>query len=95
MLLSELRPDRRAVRDYCTAGVWRREGPLADLRRWRDETPEAIAVIAHRKGTGVRRLTYRDFGDHVERFACALSELDVVPGQVVAVQLSGVATTPV
>ncbi|MFI2428662.1 AMP-binding protein [Streptomyces sp. NPDC018955] len=87
MLLSELRPDRRAVRDHCAAGVWRREGPLADLRRWRDETPEAIAVIAHQKGTGVCRLTYRDFGDHVERFACALSELDVVPGQVVAVQL--------
>ncbi|AVH60688.1 long-chain fatty acid--CoA ligase [Streptomyces dengpaensis] len=87
MILSELRPSEDAVRKYRAAGVWRNEGPLADLQKWRDETPEAIAVIAYRAGTGVRRLTYREFGDYVERFAAALHELNVGPGQVVAMQL--------
>ncbi|MGW2939324.1 AMP-binding protein [Streptomyces sp. NPDC055722] len=72
---------------YRAAGVWRNEGPLADLRKWRDETPEATAVIAYRADTGVRRLTYREFSDYVERFAGALHELNVGPGQVVAMQL--------
>ncbi|MGW9030256.1 AMP-binding protein [Streptomyces sp. NPDC055722] len=87
MILSELQPGHELVREYRAAGVWRNEGPLADLRRWRDETPEATAVLAYRAGTGVRRLTYREFSDYVERFAGALSELDVGPGQVVAMQL--------
>lgn len=69
MILSELRPGQDLVREYRAAGAWRNEGPLADLRKWRDETPDAHAVIAYRAGTGVRRLTYREFSDYVERFA--------------------------
>lgn len=87
MILSELRPGQDLVREYRAAGAWRNEGPLADLRKWRDETPDAHAVIAYRAGTGVRRLTYREFSDYVERFARALRELEVGPGQVVAMQL--------
>ncbi|MEU1601399.1 AMP-binding protein, partial [Streptomyces sp. NPDC005708] len=84
MILSELRPGQDLIREYRETGVWRTEGPLADLRKWRNETPEATAVIAHRAGTGMRRLTYRELSDYVERFARALTELDVGPGQVVA-----------
>ncbi|MEU6324926.1 AMP-binding protein [Streptomyces sp. NPDC047009] len=87
MILSELRPGQDLIREYRETGVWRTEGPLADLRKWRNETPEATAVIAHRAGTGMRRLTYRELSDYVERFARALTELDVGPGQVVAMQL--------
>lgn len=87
MVLSELRPGQDAVRKYRAAGVWRDQGPLADLWKWREETPEATAVIAYRAGTGVRRLTYRELSDHVERFAGALHELNVGPGHVVAMQL--------
>ncbi|MEU1203251.1 AMP-binding protein [Streptomyces sp. NPDC005813] len=72
---------------YRTAGVWRDEGPLADLRKWSVQTPDATAVIAYRAGTGLRRLTYREFSGHVERFAGALKELGVGPGQVVVMQL--------
>ncbi|MFF1900577.1 AMP-binding protein [Streptomyces sp. NPDC058206] len=66
--------------------AWRSPSGAA-LRKWRDETPEALAVIAYRAGTGVRRLTYREFSDYVERFARELRELEVGPGQVVAMQL--------
>ncbi|MEU6404957.1 AMP-binding protein [Streptomyces sp. NPDC046985] len=69
------------------AGVWRDEGPLADLRRWTEETPDAAAVIAYRADTGMRRLTFRELSAYVERFAGALRELGVGPGQVVVMQL--------
>jgi cyclohexanecarboxylate-CoA ligase len=82
-----LRPTDELVRQYREAGVWRRVGPLDDVRRWRDETPDATAVIAYRAGSGVRRLTYSEYARYIERFAGALRELGVGPGQVVAIQM--------
>ncbi|WP_405835045.1 AMP-binding protein [Streptomyces sp. NBC_01176] len=75
------------LRTYRTSGVWRNEGPLADLRKWREEIPEATAIVAYRNGADLRHLTYREFSQQVERFAGALSALGVVSGDAVAVQL--------
>jgi cyclohexanecarboxylate-CoA ligase len=82
-----LRPPDSTVRRFRESQVWREGTVLDDLTRWRDESPEAIAIVAHQMGTGVERLTYRQYADHVERFAGALYELGVRPGQVVALQL--------
>ncbi|MEU9288213.1 AMP-binding protein [Streptomyces sp. NPDC048275] len=87
MKLSELRPSADAARGYRAEGVWRNVGPLADLRKWQETAPDSEAVITYRAGAGPSRLTYREFGEYVDRFAGALRELGVGPGQVVAVQL--------
>jgi cyclohexanecarboxylate-CoA ligase len=44
-------------------------------------------IIAHRTDSGIHRVAYREYAQHVERFAGALYELGVRPGQVVAVQV--------
>lgn len=75
---------------YRSAGVWRDSGPLSDLRRWRDETPEGIAVRAYRSGVRPRQVSFAEFALRVERFAGALYELEVRPGDVVALQLPNV-----
>jgi cyclohexanecarboxylate-CoA ligase len=68
-------------------GAWRDGSPIDDLRRWRDDTPEATAIIAHRADSGIHRISYQEYAEYVERFAGALDELGVRSGQVVAIQL--------
>ncbi|WP_433299307.1 AMP-binding protein [Pseudonocardia sp. CA-142604] len=75
------------AKEYRSSGIWRNSGPIGDLRWWRDETPDAIAIRAHRSGEPQRQISYREFAGHVERFAGALVELGVRPGEVVALQL--------
>jgi cyclohexanecarboxylate-CoA ligase len=86
-ILTDLRPAEALVQKYRNLGVWRRDTFLDDLRRWRKETPEAIAISAFETGSGLRDLTYQEYAEWVERFAAALYELGVRPGQVVAAQL--------
>ncbi|AUG76987.1 hypothetical protein CFP65_2132 [Kitasatospora sp. MMS16-BH015] len=86
MDITALRPAPHLVERYRAAGVWRAEGPISDLWRWRDETPEAVAVTA-RHDRGTETLTYRQLAGRVEAFGEALVELGVEPGQVVVVQL--------
>ncbi|GAA1325311.1 hypothetical protein GCM10009610_58290 [Pseudonocardia xinjiangensis] len=83
----DLRPSDAQVEKYYGLGTWRDGTPLDDLRRWREESPESVAVIAHRADSGIRRITYREYAEYVERFAGALHELGVRVGDVVAVQL--------
>ncbi|MFD7065465.1 AMP-binding protein [Streptomyces sp. NPDC059906] len=84
-----LRPGMRNSKKYREQGLWRDETFLDDVRRWRDETPESTAISARSTGfqAGDRGLTYREYAESVERFAAALYELGVGPGQVVAAQL--------
>jgi cyclohexanecarboxylate-CoA ligase len=68
--------------------VWRDGHLLTDLVHWAHETPEAIAVYAHTAQVGATtRLSYSEYARYVERFAGALHDLGVRPGQVVAIQL--------
>ena len=46
--------------------------PLSDLRRWRDETPEGVAVRAYRSGVQPEQISFAEFAGRVERFAGAL-----------------------
>jgi len=60
---------------------------MTELRRWRDETPDAPAIKAYRADADATLIGYAEFARRVERFAGALYELGVRPGQVVACQL--------
>jgi cyclohexanecarboxylate-CoA ligase len=66
---------------------WRSETFLDDLWRSARETPGAPAVIAYENGLQARTLSYQDLAQTVERFAGALTELGVRPGDVVVVHL--------
>jgi non-ribosomal peptide synthetase component E (peptide arylation enzyme) len=68
----DVRPSAEQSHRYRRLGLWRDETPTADLRRWARETPDAVAVTAYRAGSGVRRLTYREYQEQVESFAVAL-----------------------
>ncbi|NMO54029.1 AMP-binding protein [Actinoplanes sp. TBRC 11911] len=87
--LGEFRAPDALVERYHAAGLWRSEGPIADLRRWRRERPDATAIIHYRDGVA-GRLSWREYATYVERFAGALGELGVGPGDRVAVWLPNV-----
>lgn len=72
---------------FRSKGWWRDTGLIGDLRRWRDATPDAVAIDAFTSGGRRTSATYREYAQLVERYAGALYELGVRPGQVVAMQL--------
>jgi cyclohexanecarboxylate-CoA ligase len=72
---------------YRANGVWRDCGPLADLRHWRNLTPEATAIIAEEAGATRIQLNFAEYARAVDRYAGALYRLGVRHGDVVAVQL--------
>lgn len=84
---AEVRPSAELARRYRGRGLWRDTTPAADLRRWARQTPDAVAMTAHVAGTGVVRMTFREYADRVERVAAVLAGLGIGPGDVVAVQL--------
>lgn len=84
---ADVRPAADLARRYRELGFWRDLTPAADLRRWARETPDAVAIITHRAGSGVQRMTYREYADKVDRVTAVLGELGVGPGNVVTVQL--------
>jgi cyclohexanecarboxylate-CoA ligase len=84
---AEVRPAAGLARRYRDRGLWRDTTPAADLRHWARATPDAVAITAHVAGTGVVRMTFREYADQVGRMAAVLAGLGVGRGDVVAVQL--------
>ncbi|MGY4650197.1 AMP-binding protein [Mycobacterium sp. URHB0021] len=82
-----IRPPASRVRAYRAAGVWRDYGSIGYLRRWRDQTPQALAVSAFGPSDAPVQISYHAYAHLVERFSGALYELGVRPGHVVAIQL--------
>lgn len=78
-------PERAA--EYYERGWWRQETFLDDLWRAASERPETPAIIAYRDGRHSRTLTYRELAAITDRFAGALLELGVGPGDVVMAQM--------
>jgi cyclohexanecarboxylate-CoA ligase len=76
---------------YRSAGWWRDETILDDLRRAVSATPDKTALVCYQgseTGTfGPVSLTYRELGDKVERIAGNLHRLGVRHGDVVTLQL--------
>jgi cyclohexanecarboxylate-CoA ligase len=60
---------------------------LADLRRWRGETPDALAIIADEAERSRQQLSFAQYARFVDQFTAALTELGVRRGDVVVVQL--------
>ncbi|WP_433293471.1 AMP-binding protein [Pseudonocardia sp. CA-142604] len=87
MTLFTVRPADVLAEKYRAAGVWRNSDSLGDLRRWRDETPDAIAIREYRSDGGRVEISYAELARRTERFAGALYELGVRPGMVIALQL--------
>ncbi|MGW5366382.1 AMP-binding protein [Actinopolymorpha pittospori] len=75
------------VEEYRSNGWWRDTGLITDLRKWRNGTPDAVAIDAFASEGQRTTITYREYAHLVERFAGALYELGVRPGHVVAMQL--------
>ena len=57
-----IRPARAAAQRFRAAGVWRDSGLMSDLRRWRDRTPQATAVMAYGAGGEARSITLHRVG---------------------------------
>ncbi|WP_433517574.1 AMP-binding protein [Nonomuraea sp. CA-143628] len=79
----------RSDAEHCYREGWWRDGtPLDDLRRAVERSPGRVAITAHQAGAAdLVKLTYADLSRLVERFAGALTELGVGPGDVVGLQL--------
>jgi cyclohexanecarboxylate-CoA ligase len=84
---ADVRPSADLARRYRERGFWRDLTPAADLRRWARETPDAVAVAEYRAGSGMHRMTYREYAGRVDRVTAVLGELGVGQGNVVTVQL--------
>src|SRR5688572_15233684 len=82
-----LRASAELAEKYRLDGWWRDTGLIGDLRKWRDASPDAVAIDAFAADGRRTTITYSQYAHMVERFAGALYELGVRPGQVVAMQL--------
>ncbi|MDX3243195.1 AMP-binding protein [Streptomyces sp. ME18-1-4] len=85
--ITTLRPSATTVERYRKEDHWRADTILDDLARWRDETPDAPALLVSESRRGTLQLSYAQYAEYVDRFAGALHALGVRSGQVVAMQL--------
>jgi cyclohexanecarboxylate-CoA ligase len=76
-------PGPEVAARYRAAGWWRRETYLDDLAHWAQARPDHPAVIGYQGRRLERTLSYAELAIMVARFAGALAELGVGPGDVV------------
>ena len=81
--------DARLAERFRAQGWWRDRTYLDDFDDAVAARPDKVAIVTHRHdGEGVAEVvSYGQLGRFVDRFAAALVELGVAPGQVVSVQL--------
>ena len=73
--------------EYYRRGWWRRRTFLDDLGDAAAADPGKPAVVDHRADGGGRTVGYGELAAAVDRYAGALVDLGVEPGEIVAVQL--------
>lgn len=83
--LEPVGPSRKAL--FYERGWWRAQTFLDDLRRTASQQPGKPAVIAYEQGLRAKTLSYAELARTADRFAGALTELGVRPGDVVVVHL--------
>ncbi|HXM57880.1 MAG TPA: AMP-binding protein, partial [Candidatus Dormibacteraeota bacterium] len=71
---------------FRTRGWWRDETIVDDLRRAAESRPGHPAIVAHRDGA-VRVIAYAELAALTDRFAGALLELGVRPGDIVTIEM--------
>jgi cyclohexanecarboxylate-CoA ligase len=81
--------DSASVRDqYRRDGWWRDETFLDDLRRYAAEQPDKAALITRRTpGADTETFSYGEIAALTDRFAHALLDLEVKPGEYVGIHL--------
>ncbi|MFI6603421.1 AMP-binding protein [Nonomuraea sp. NPDC050536] len=80
-------PDPQTAARYRAAGWWRESTFLDDLAGAAERRPNHPAIISYEGGEPAKTLTYAELADTVARFAGALRELGVGPGDVVVLYL--------
>jgi cyclohexanecarboxylate-CoA ligase len=84
--LTDIRPPQAWVERYVRTGAWRTTSIVDDLYRWAAATPDAPAIVAQHD-TRLTRISYAEYAAAVDRYAGALRDLGVGPGQVVSLQM--------
>jgi cyclohexanecarboxylate-CoA ligase len=79
--------DAAAAADYRARGWWRDETIYDDFAAVVAAQPDKVAIAGHRAGSGMDVVSYRMLSRYVDRFAGALIERGVAPGDVVSLQL--------
>jgi cyclohexanecarboxylate-CoA ligase len=79
--------DPAAAADYRARGWWRDTTIYDDFAAVAAARPDQVAIVGDRAGSGMDVITYRRLAQFVERFAGALIDRGVAPGEVVSMQL--------
>jgi cyclohexanecarboxylate-CoA ligase len=90
---TDVRPPEAWIQRYLATGAWRTETILDDLAHWAAATPDAPAIVAQHD-TRLTRVSYAEYAAAVDRYAAALRDLGVGPGQVVSLWMPSRWETP-
>ncbi|MFT7650720.1 MAG: cyclohexanecarboxylate-CoA ligase [Candidatus Poriferisodalaceae bacterium] len=87
--MSDISIDASQAEQFRAAGWWRDRTFLEDFDQTVAAYEDKVAIVSHRHDDpeSASVLSYRQLGRYVDRFAGALVDLGVEPGQIVSVQL--------
>ncbi|MGZ0217399.1 MAG: AMP-binding protein, partial [Acidimicrobiales bacterium] len=87
--MSDISIDASQAEQFRAAGWWRDRTFLEDFDQTVAAYQDKVAIVSRRHDdpAAMSVLSYRQLGRYVDRFAGALVDLGVEPGQIVSVQL--------